>query len=109
MASSGGGTAKELPLLKDVGVAKREELFVKKVQLCTMVYRFDSDLALQLAGGAGGPAVQMGNPDTGGKEMKRQTLMELLDFVNTQARDFFFFSCDKNFGSPFIAELFLRE
>lgn len=70
--------------MKDVGVAKREELFVKKVQLCTMVYRFDSDLALQLAGGAGGPAVQMGNPDTGGKEMKRQTLMELLDFVNTQ-------------------------
>lgn len=84
MASSGGGATRELPLLKDVGAAKREELFVKKVQLCTTVYRFDNELAPVL-GGAGGAVQQMNNADTRGKEAKRQTLMELLDFVNTQA------------------------
>lgn len=70
---------KEIPLLKDVPVAKREALFMQKVELCTTVYRFDNELAM--GGGAG-----VGNDagDTRGKEQKRQTLMELLDFVNTQ-------------------------
>lgn len=62
---------KEIPLLKDVSVAKREVLFLQKVEVCTTVYRFDNDL------GTAGAA------DSRGKEIKRQTLMELLDFVNT--------------------------
>lgn len=74
MASTERGTTKEIPLLKDVGAAKREALFLQKVELCTTVYRFDNDVAIP------------GSPDTRGKEVKRQTLMELLDFVNTQVR-----------------------
>ena len=59
---------KELPLLKDVGAQKREALFQQKLQLCSVVFQFDDP-----------------NSDQRGKDIKRQTLMELLDFVNTQA------------------------
>lgn len=59
---------KELPLLKDVTPQKREALFQQKLQLCSVVFYFDDP-----------------NSDQRGKDMKRQTLMELLDFVNTQA------------------------
>lgn len=79
MASSERGQVKEIPLLKDVGVAKREALFVQKVELCTVVYRFDNDMGMNTNSDA---------QDTRGKELKRQTLMELLDFVNTQVRVF---------------------
>lgn len=79
MASSGGIPAKEIPLLKDVSAAKREALFVQKVQLCTTVYRFDNEAA-------GGAVTGSVSTDTRGKEIKRQTLMELLDYVNTQVR-----------------------
>ena len=69
---------KEIPLLKDVGLAKREALFMQKVELCTTVYRFENEMAM------GSGAVAGNNiADTRGKEVKRQTLMELLDFVNT--------------------------
>ncbi|CAB1117570.1 unnamed protein product [Ectocarpus sp. CCAP 1310/34] len=75
MASGERGQVREVPLLKDVSLAKREALFVQKVELCTVVYRFDNEMT-------------MGNnidaTETRGKELKRQTLMELLDFVNTQ-------------------------
>eukprot|EP00904_Undaria_pinnatifida_P003104 jgi/Undpi1/12795/HiC_scaffold_7.g02462.m1 len=77
MASSERGPMKEIPLLKDVGLAKREALFMQKVELCTTVYRFDNEMG---GGGAGANDIA----DTRGKEVKRQTLMELLDFVNTQ-------------------------
>lgn len=77
MASGERGQVKEIPLLKDVGVAKREALFVQKVELCTVVYRFDNDMNNNNNGDA---------VETRGKELKRQTLMELLDFVNTQVR-----------------------
>ena len=77
MASGERGQVKEIPLLKDVGVAKREALFVQKVELCTIVYRFDNDM-----NGSNNDAAE-----TRGKELKRQTLMELLDFVNTQVKD----------------------
>jgi serine/threonine-protein phosphatase 2A regulatory subunit B' len=59
---------KELPLLKDVSPQKREALFQQKLQLCSVVFHFDDPAS-----------------DQRGKDMKRQTLMELLDFVNTQA------------------------
>ncbi|CAN0363300.1 unnamed protein product, partial [Hapterophycus canaliculatus] len=76
MASGERGQGpKEIPLLKDVGIAKREALFVQKVELCTVVYRFDNEMNSNNSGG--GDAAEMR-----GKELKRQTLMELLDFVN---------------------------
>lgn len=76
MASGERAQVKEIPLLKDVGVAKREALFVQKVELCTVVYRFDNDVNSNNGDAA----------ETRGKELKRQTLMELLDFVNTQVK-----------------------
>ncbi|CAN0263154.1 unnamed protein product, partial [Ectocarpus sp. 12 AP-2014] len=73
MASGERGQVREVPLLKDVSLAKREALFVQKLELCTVVYRFDNEMG-------------MGNnidaTESRGKELKRQTLMELLDFVN---------------------------
>lgn len=81
MASGERGQVKEIPLLKDVGIAKREALFVQKVELCTVVYRFDNDM---MNGGGGG---NNDAAETRGKELKRQTLMELLDYVNTQVRE----------------------
>ncbi|KAG5186544.1 protein phosphatase 2A regulatory B subunit [Tribonema minus] len=59
---------RELPLLKDVNPQKREALFQQKLQLCSVVFHFDDPAS-----------------DQRGKDLKRQTLMELLDFVNTQA------------------------
>mmetsp|Transcript_16603 Transcript_16603/g.24579 ORF Transcript_16603/g.24579 Transcript_16603/m.24579 type:complete len:438 (-) Transcript_16603:207-1520(-) len=58
---------KELPLLKDINPQKRDALFLQKLQLCSVVFRFDEP-----------------SSDQRGKDLKRQTLMELLDFVNTQ-------------------------
>ncbi|CAN0178665.1 unnamed protein product, partial [Laminaria digitata] len=76
MASSERGPMKEIPLLKDVGLAKREALFMQKVELCTTVYRFDNEVVMQGPGGVNDVG------ESRGKEVKRQTLMELLDFVN---------------------------
>ncbi|CAN0324010.1 unnamed protein product, partial [Discosporangium mesarthrocarpum] len=54
--------------MKDVSAAKREPLFVQKLQLCTGVYHFEDP-----------------TDDQRGKDEKRQALMELLDFINTTA------------------------
>lgn len=92
MASTAGGALpKELPLLKDVGAARREALFVQKLQLCTVVYRFDTEMSGVPGSGVGaegmsGSTTSAAAAETRGKEAKRQTLMELLDFVNTQVR-----------------------
>jgi len=59
---------KELPALRDAPSAKREELFVLKLQLCSVIFSFDDPMA-----------------DKRGKDMKRQTLLELVDYVNTPA------------------------
>ena len=57
---------KELPALRDAPPAKREELFVLKLKLCSVIFSFDDPMA-----------------DKRGKDMKRQTLLELVDYVNT--------------------------
>jgi serine/threonine-protein phosphatase 2A regulatory subunit B' len=57
---------KELPALRDAPPAKREELFVMKLKLCSVIFSFDDQTA-----------------DKRGKDMKRQTLLELVDYVNT--------------------------
>jgi len=59
---------KELPPLRDAPPAKREELFISKLRLCGVIYSFDDPTA-----------------DKRGKDMKRQTLLELVDYVNTPA------------------------
>lgn len=59
---------KELPALRDAPPAKREELFIKKLQLCGVIFSFDDPTS-----------------DKRGKDMKRQTLLELVDYVNTPA------------------------
>ena len=59
---------KDLPALRDQPPAKREELFIKKLQLCGVIFSFDDQTS-----------------DKRGKDMKRQTLLELVDYVNTPA------------------------
>jgi len=58
----------ELPALRDAPPNKREELFIKKLQLCGVIFSFDDPTS-----------------DKRGKDMKRQTLLELVDYVNTPA------------------------
>ena len=55
----------ELPKLKDTAVSKRQDMFVKKLELCEVCFNFDDV-----------------NSDKRGKELKRQTLLELVDYVN---------------------------
>jgi len=57
---------KEIPSLRDTPPNKREEIFVKKLQLCSFIFQFDDPTS-----------------DKRGKDIKRQTLLELVDYVNT--------------------------
>jgi serine/threonine-protein phosphatase 2A regulatory subunit B' len=57
---------KELPLLADTPLQKREALFKQKLQLCCVIFNFDD-----------------ADSDTKGKEIKRETLVELAEYVNT--------------------------
>jgi serine/threonine-protein phosphatase 2A regulatory subunit B' len=59
---------RELPALRDAPPNKREELFKLKLQLCGVIFSFDDPTS-----------------DKRGKDMKRQTLLELVDYVNTPA------------------------
>ena len=61
-------TMVELPALRDAPPNKREELFIKKLQLCGMIFSFDDPTS-----------------DKRGKDMRRQTILELVDYVNTPA------------------------
>jgi len=58
----------ELPQLRDYPAAKREALFDQKLELCSNVFNFDD-----------------ASSDKKEKEVKRQTLLELVDYVNTSA------------------------
>jgi len=57
---------KELPLLSEQPMLKREALFRQKLQLCCIVFDFEDAEA-----------------DLRGKELKRETLFELAEYVNT--------------------------
>ena len=57
---------KELPLLSETPLHKREALVKQKLQLCCVVFNFDDPAA-----------------DVKGKEIKRETLVELAEYVNT--------------------------
>ena len=57
---------KELPVLSDTAVLKREALFRQKLELCNVIFDFeDPDL------------------DVKGKEQKRETLVELAEYINS--------------------------
>lgn len=58
-------TNKPLFLFRDVPVSEREALFVRKLQLCSYCFDFTNPSA-----------------DVREKEVKRQTLLEILDYVN---------------------------
>jgi serine/threonine-protein phosphatase 2A regulatory subunit B' len=58
----------ELAPLRDTPSTKREELFKKKLELCTICFDFEDAAA-----------------DKRGKETKRSTLLELVDYVNAQS------------------------
>mmetsp|Transcript_28995 Transcript_28995/g.93810 ORF Transcript_28995/g.93810 Transcript_28995/m.93810 type:complete len:382 (-) Transcript_28995:624-1769(-) len=58
----------ELPQLRDYPAAKREALFEQKLELCSHVFNFEDAASLKKE-----------------KEIKRQTLLELVDYVNTSA------------------------
>ena len=57
---------KELPLLQETPMLKREALFRQKLQLCNVIFDFeDPDI------------------DVAGKEQKRETLVELAEYINS--------------------------
>jgi len=67
-ASNNQQFLKELPALRDSPPARRESLFIQKLRLCSVVFSFDD------------PSI-----DKRGKDLKRQALLELVDYVNTPA------------------------
>ncbi|KMS97051.1 hypothetical protein BVRB_7g179120 [Beta vulgaris subsp. vulgaris] len=60
------GTVESLPLFKDVPAAERQNLFMRKLQICS--YQFDFTDTLK---------------SVREKEIKRQTLMELIEFIQS--------------------------
>ena len=58
----------DLPALRDEVPTKREELFRRKLALCSTIFNFND------------PESEVNN-----KDRKRQTLLELVDYVNTPA------------------------
>lgn len=57
---------KEIPLLQEIPMLKREALFRQKLQLCNVIFDFeDPDM------------------DVAGKEQKRETLVELAEYINS--------------------------
>lgn len=57
---------KDLALLSDTPMQKREALFKQKLQLCGVIFNFDD-----------------AESDVRGKELKRETLLELAEYVNS--------------------------
>ncbi|KAG2406091.1 Serine/threonine protein [Vigna angularis] len=60
------GTIEPLPLFRDVPVSERQTLFIRKLQICCHVLDFSDTLK-----------------SIREKEIKRQTLMELVDFIQS--------------------------
>ncbi|CAI5490616.1 unnamed protein product [Closterium sp. Naga37s-1] len=58
--------AEPLPLLKDVGAREKQALFIRKLRLCSYLFDFNDPLK-----------------NVKEKEIKRQTLQELVDYVNS--------------------------
>jgi len=65
----------DLPTLRDAATARRESVFLQKLQLCTIVFNFDMP----------GPNGGSEEASRRHRDLKRQTLLELVDYVNTPA------------------------
>lgn len=63
--------AEPLPLFRDVPPSERQELFVKKLRFCTYTFDYSDP-----------------SSDLREKEMKRQALMDLVDYVNSGSGKF---------------------
>lgn len=59
-------SVRELPALSETPMVKREALFRSKLQLCCVIFDFED-----------------GEADSRGKEIKRDTLIEIAEYVNT--------------------------
>ncbi|KAJ0237915.1 Serine/threonine protein phosphatase 2A 55 kDa regulatory subunit B' delta isoform [Hirschfeldia incana] len=64
-SASNGDCVEVLPRLRDVPISEKQELFLKKLRLCSAVFDFVSEPQLNLKE----------------KEIKRQTLLEAVDYV----------------------------
>ncbi|XP_052176381.1 serine/threonine protein phosphatase 2A 57 kDa regulatory subunit B' beta isoform-like isoform X1 [Diospyros lotus] len=60
------GTVETLPMLRDIPVSERQNLFLKKLQICCFQFDFSDTLKMVRE-----------------KEIKRQTLTELVDYVQS--------------------------
>ncbi|XP_073298042.1 serine/threonine protein phosphatase 2A 57 kDa regulatory subunit B' beta isoform-like [Primulina huaijiensis] len=60
------GTIENLPMFRDVMVAERQNLFLRKLQICCFCFDFSETLKMLRE-----------------KEIKRQTLVELVDFIQS--------------------------
>jgi serine/threonine-protein phosphatase 2A regulatory subunit B' len=80
----------ELPQLRDYPAAKREALFDQKLELCSYVFNFE-DVSGLIACAYFSPLNELPSKSRQAtsmkkeKEVKRQTLLELVDYVNTSA------------------------
>lgn len=63
--------ADPLPLFRDAAPGERQDLFLRKLRLCTFTFDFADPAA-----------------DVREKEMKRQALMDLVDYVNSGSGKF---------------------
>lgn len=57
---------RDLPMLKDTSLSKREILFKQKLALCSVIFNFENN-----------------HSNKRGKELKRMTLLEVVDYVNS--------------------------
>uniref|UniRef100_A0A5B6Z4X6 Serine/threonine protein phosphatase 2A regulatory subunit n=1 Tax=Davidia involucrata TaxID=16924 RepID=A0A5B6Z4X6_DAVIN len=65
-AAPPSGTIETLPLFRDVPVSERQNLFLRKLQICCFQFDFSDTLKMLRE-----------------KEIKRQTLVELVDFIQS--------------------------
>ncbi|CAK9142988.1 unnamed protein product [Ilex paraguariensis] len=66
VAAPPSGTIETLPMLRDVPVSERQNLFLRKLQICCFQFDFSDILKMVRE-----------------KEIKRQTLVELVDFIQS--------------------------
>ena len=66
VASQPTGSVEALPLFKDVPAAERQNLFMRKLQICSFQFDFSDTLK-----------------SVREKEIKRQTLMEIIEFIQS--------------------------
>lgn len=79
-------SVRELPALSETPMVKREALFRSKLQLCCVIFDFEGiillnrqDISYLIC-----PNEYLdGEADSRGKEIKRDTLIEIAEYVNT--------------------------